>query len=462
VTDYSALVWSQKSRVASGVTASLEARRATLRKLLGALGNWETALLAALHGDLGKSASEAYVSEINVVRGECLHAIRQLPHWLKRDARRVPFLAWPGRSEVAREPCGTVLVIAPWNYPVHLALTPLAGALAAGNSVVLKPSERAPAVAKVIDEMISSTFDSSEIAVLRGGKEVGEQLLKQSFDHVFFTGSRATGTKVAEACASSLIPATLELGGKCPVIVFGGEERYRVALESGIELAARRIAWGKYLNAGQTCVAPDYVLVERKLYQPLVAALEKAFRSFQAADYGKMVDRAHFDRVRPLLDEGTIVYGGEADETTLHISPTLMTDLNVGAALMTHEIFGPILPVIVIDSLEEAIDLVGNNPDPLAIYPFTKDPRVIGRLRSELRSGAVCVNDVVVQVAGEELPFGGTGASGMGRYRGASSFALFTRERVIFTRGLRWEIPSRFPPLPPLKFLRKILAFLPR
>lgn len=462
MTDYRALVRSQKNRVASGAAASLRARRATLRQLFVALEKWEPVLLEALKVDLGKSASEAYVSEINVVRGECLQAIRLLPRWMKKDARRLPFLAWPGRAEVLREPCGSVLVIAPWNYPVHLALTPLAGALAAGNGVVLKPSERSPAVAKVMEEMISSIFEPAEVAVVRGGGEVGEELLKQPFDHVFFTGSHSTGVKVAEACASQLIPVTLELGGKCPVVVFGGEGKHHAALESGIELAARRIAWGKYLNAGQTCVAPDYVLVERKLYQPLLAALEKAFRSFELADYGKMVDRKHFERVRAMLAEGTIAFGGDVDETALRISPTLMTGPAADAAVLTKEIFGPILPVLIIDTLQEAIDQIRKNPEPLAIYPFTKDPQVVARIRIELGSGAVCVNDVVVHVAGEQLPFGGTGASGMGRYRGASSFGLFTRERVLVERGLRWEIPARFPTLPPLKVLKKILKFLPR
>lgn len=437
-----------------------QARRDALQAMLDALVAAEGELLEALHHDLGKSPSEAYVSELEGVRAECRHALVNLRRWMKLERRKLPVMAWPGKAILHREPCGSVLVISPWNYPVFLSLTPVACALAAGCSVVLKPSERAPRVAEVLEKMLGQAYPSGQVSVLRGDASVAKDLLEKPFDHFFFTGSRETGLKVAMAAARHGVPATLELGGKCPVLMFSDGEAGRARLRDHLATAARRIAWGKYLNAGQTCVAPDHVLVERPLYEPLLEALRAAFDSFGGQDYGKLVDRRHFDQVRAFLDQGTIFHGGALDEAGLTISPTILTDVPEDAGVMSEEIFGPVLPVIPCDNLDDALRRVGANPEPLAVYPFTEDSGVLERIRAEVRSGAVCVNDVVVHVAGVDLPFGGTGKSGMGRYRGRAGFDLFTRERVIIDRGLRWELPLRYPPLPPVANLRRWLRWM--
>jgi aldehyde dehydrogenase (NAD+) len=434
-------------------------RREALQAMMGALGQAEGELLDALHRDLGKSPSEAYVSELEGVRAECRHALSHLRKWMKPERRKLPVMAWPGEVVVQRESCGSVLVIAPWNYPVFLSLTPVVCALAAGCSVVLKPSERAPSVAEVLERMMAGAYPSGRVSVVRGDASVARDLLEKPFDHMFFTGSRETGLKVAAAAARQGVPATLELGGKCPVLMFSSSDGGRAKLLDRMETAARRIAWGKYLNAGQTCVAPDHVLVERPLYESLVKALKAAFDSFGGRDYGKLVDGRHFNQVRSYLAQGTILHGGKADEAGRSISPAILTDVPEDAEVMRREIFGPVLPVLVCDDLDEALRRVRANPDPLAIYPFTEDAEVVDRIRAEIRSGAVCVNDVVVHVAGVDLPFGGTGKSGVGRYRGRAGFDLFTRERVILSRGLRWELPFRYPPLPELRILKRALKF---
>ncbi|WAC21116.1 aldehyde dehydrogenase family protein [Luteolibacter sp. SL250] len=434
-----------------------QARRQALQAMLRALADAEGELLDALHHDLGKSPSEAYVSELEGVRSECRHALAHLHRWMKPERRKLPPMAWPGRAVLHREPCGSVLVISPWNYPVFLSLTPVACALAAGCSVVLKPSERAPRVAEVLDRMMAGAFPSGLVSVIVGDGGTAKELLKKRFDHFFFTGSRGTGLEVAAAAARHGVPATLELGGKCPVMMFSGGGAGGTKLRDRLDTAARRIAWGKYLNAGQTCVAPDHVLVERDLYEPLLDALKRAFDSFGRDGYGKMVDRRHFDRVRAYLGQGTIFHGGVVDEATLSISPTILTDVADDAGVMKEEIFGPVLPVIPCDDLEDGLRRARANPDPLAVYPFTEDAGVVERIRAELRSGAVCVNDVVVHVAGVDLPFGGTGNSGMGRYRGRAGFDAFSRERIVLNRGLRWDLPFRYPPLPDLKNLKRAL-----
>jgi len=459
--DFTALVRSQRELALGGPVSSAKDRIASLKALLDATEVHEKNLLDALHADLGKAPVESFMSEIQMVRGECRHAIQHLTSWMKPTRKKTPFVAWPGRSEVRREPCGSVLIIGPWNYPVHLTLTPAAGALAAGCSTVIKPSERAPHVAEAIASMIGSTFPSSRMAVVTGKGDTSAALLRESFDHVFFTGSRSTGIKVMEAAAKHPVPVTLELGGKCPVIFFGGKGRHRDKLIAHMDTAARRIAWGKYLNAGQTCVAPDHILVERELLDPLVSSLEKAFRSFGLRDYARLVDREHFERVRAFLGQGNIAYGGKTDDAELRIDPTLLVDIPPSAPLMEEEIFGPILPLIPCDSLEEAIVSVNSRPDPLAIYPFTHDPDVLSRITVTTRSGAICSNDVIVQVAGVDLPFGGTGASGMGRYRGRASFDIFTRERVIVRRSLWPDLPFRYPPVAlSLERLKRLPRFM--
>jgi aldehyde dehydrogenase (NAD+) len=456
---FAQLVQQQRSHFAGGATLAIAARRDALRRLLAALDEHERDLLDALREDLGKGEVEAFTSELQMTAAECRHALKHLKSWMRPARRGVPLLAWPGRARVERDPCGVALILGPWNYPLQLLLTPLAGALAGGNCAVLKPSELAPHTAAVVARMIGGRFGREELAVVEGGPEVAAGLLEERFDHVFFTGSTATGRKVAAAAARHLTPVTLELGGKCPVLVFGGDEAGTARLKDRLDVVARRIAWGKFLNAGQTCVAPDHVLVDGRLHDPLVEALGRAFREFQGGEYGRIVNRRHFDRLCAYLGDGRIASGGGADPERLHIEPTVLTGVSPLAPVMREEIFGPLLPVLSFDSLDAALGLVRSAPDPLAVYLFTRDRSVVGRVTAETRSGGVCVNDTVVQIIGMELPFGGVGDSGMGRYRGKAGFDTFTRERVVLRRPLSPDPSFRYPPA---KFSLERMKKLPR
>jgi aldehyde dehydrogenase (NAD+) len=456
-----ALVQQQRTRFASGATTGENARRDALRRLLAAVEGNERELLDALREDLGKGGLEAFTTELQMTAAECRHALKHLKSWMKPERRAVPMLARPGRALLRREPCGVALILGPWNYPLQLLLTPLAGALAGGNCAVLKPSELAPRTAEALARIIGAAFDPAEVAVVTGGPEVAEALLEERFDHVFFTGSTSTGRKVAAAAARHLTPVTLELGGKCPVLVFGGDAAATARLQDSLDVVARRIAWGKHLNAGQTCVAPDYLLVDRRLHGPLVEALGRAFKSFEGGEYGRLVNRRHFDRVMAFLGDGTIASGGGADPDRLHLEPTVLTGVSAEAPVMRDEIFGPVLPVLSCDSLDAALELVRARPDPLAVYVFSLDDRVVERVAASTRSGGVCVNDTVVQIIGMELPFGGVGDSGMGRYRGKAGFATFTRERIVLRRGLWPDLPFRYPsPKQSLAALKKLPRFL--
>ncbi len=456
-----ALVQKQRERIASGAAAAPEARRDALRRLLGAVEGNERAILDALHADLGKGELEAFTSEVQMTAAECRYALKHLDRWMKAESRAVPMLARPGKAKVMRDPCGVALILGPWNYPFQLLLTPLVGALAGGNTAILKPSEMAPRTAEVIAKILGEAFDPAEVAVVQGGREVAEALLEERFDHVFFTGSTATGRMVAAAAARHLTPVTLELGGKCPVLVFGGDEAGTARLKESIDVVARRIAWGKHLNAGQTCVAPDHVLVDRRLHDPLVEALGRAFKSFEGGEYGRLVNRRHFDRVTALLGDGKIACGGASDPERLHLEPTVLTGVSPDSAAMSDEIFGPVLPVLSFDSLDAALELVRSRPDPLALYVFSKDDAVVSRVVASTRSGGVCVNDTVVHITGFELPFGGVGDSGMGRYRGKAGFDTFTRERVVLRRGLWPDLPFRYPSAKQtLAALKKLPRFL--
>lgn len=456
-----ALIQKQRERIASGAGVPAAARRDALRRLLGAVEGNEREILDALHADLGKGELEAFTSEVQLTAAECRYALKHLDRWMKAESRAVPMLARPGKAKVMRDPCGVVLILGPWNYPLQLLLTPLVGSLAGGNTAILKPSELAPRTAEVIAQMIGAVFDPAEVAVVKGGPEVAEALLEERFDHVFFTGGTGTGRKVAAAAARHLTPVTLELGGKCPVLVFGGDEAGTARLKDSIDVVARRIAWGKHLNAGQTCVAPDHVLVDRRLHDPLVEALGRAFKSFEGGEYGRLVNRRHFDRVTALLGDGKIACGGAFDPERLHLEPTVLTGVSPDSAAMSDEIFGPVLPVLSFDSLDAALEIVRSRPDPLALYVFSQDESVVSRVVTSTRSGGVCVNDTVVHITGFELPFGGVGDSGMGRYRGKAGFDTFTRERVVLRRGLWPDLPFRYPSTKQtLAALKKLPRFL--
>jgi aldehyde dehydrogenase (NAD+) len=434
--DFSRLVESQRRHHAGGHTRSEESRRRSLEGLLAAIDAHEAAIFDALERDLGKEPVEAFLSEVAFVRGEIRHALRHLRSWMKPSRRKSPLLAWPARAEVVRDPAGVVLILGPWNYPFQLVLGPLVAAVAAGNAAVVKTSELAPATAAAVADLIADAFDPAHVTVVQGGPEVAMALQEQRFDHVFFTGSTATGRKVMAAAARHLTPVTLELGGKCPVLVFPSRD-------GDLETIARRIAWGKRMNAGQTCVAPDHVWVERRHRDALVKALAAAFEQFGPA--GKIINAAHFDRLRGYLGDGRVVHGGEPDAVRRVFPPTILTEVPRDAAVMREEIFGPVLPVLACDGPDEALAAIARAPSPLAVYLFTGDRDLIRRTADATRSGGICVNDVILQITGNELPFGGVGDSGMGRYRGKAGFDTFTRERSILRRTLWPDFPVRYP-----------------
>jgi len=437
------LVASQRECFRGGGTRPLAGRRERLERLATMLERHEESLLEALAADLGKDRFEAYVSELAMVLAEIKHARRHLRRWMKPRRVGLPPFGWPGRAEVRREPAGVVLVLAPWNYPLQLALAPVVSALAAGNTVILKLSEHAPATAEVLARAIGETFPREQLAAVTGGAEVAEELVAQPVDHLFFTGSAAIGRKVAAAAAPRLIPVTLELGGKCPAIV----DR----VEDHLELTARRIVWGKLLNAGQTCVAPDHVWVRRELEQPLIEALERAIANVGPERIGRMIHRRHFERVRGLLEHGEVVHGGGCDEERLSIEPTLLRGVALDSPLMEEEIFGPLLPVIAYDSLDEPLAWLRGRGAPLAVYVFSEDREVARRVESETRSGGVAVNDCVLQITGPELPFGGVGESGHGRYHGRAGFDCFSWQRSVLRRGFWPDFGLRYAP-PNLSF----------
>ena len=429
-----------------------------LRTLGRAIESRENDLLEALYADLRKPRLETYVSEIAVVQTDISHAIRHLKRWTHVQRRRTPPIAWPGRSSVYPEPYGVVLIMGPWNYPFQLLFSPMVGAMAAGNCVCLKPSELAPTTSALIAQMGSEVFSPDYVTVVEGGRDVAEELLRERFDHVFFTGSTTVGRAVMEAAAQHLTPVTLELGGKSPCVV---------CRDVNVETAARRIMWGKCLNAGQTCVAPDFVLVDRQIKDLLLQATERALDRFfgesaqSSKDFGRIVNRRHFDRLVSYLLQGRIVCGGDYDERDLFIAPTIMTDIDPESPLMQEEIFGPILPVLEFSDLDEVVSMLRDRPKPLALYLFTEDRSIQNQVIAETVSGGVCVNDTVSHILGKDLPFGGVGASGMGTYRGKAGFDCFTHYKSVLRRSMLVDPTFRYPPASvSLATLKRVARFL--
>lgn len=455
--DYGSLIARQRAFFQTGATAAADFRRRQLEALQDALIRREADLLAALHADLRKNPHEAYAAEIGHVLGEIRHARKNLRSWMKPEHRRAPFFAWPSRAALHREPYGVALIIGPWNYPLQLLLAPLVGAIAGGNTAVLKPSEFAPHTAAVVAAMIAETFDEEFIAVVEGGQDCAEALLREKFDTLFFTGSTRIGRVVMSAAARHLTPVTLELGGKCPCIV---------AADAPIEMTARRIVWGKFMNAGQTCVAPDHLWVDRRIAPALLDALRKAIRDFygddpqRSPDYGRIIHRRHFDRLHAMLNDGRIAHGGRADPDDLYFEPAILTNVAEDSAVMGEEIFGPILPVLEYDEIDEVLTTLRGQPLPLALYLFTADRTLQDRVLAETRSGGVCINDTISHIIGRDLPFGGVGESGMGSYHGRASFECFTHQRAVLRRSLRIDPAFRYPPpRASLAALKRLMRF---
>jgi len=433
----------QRQFFAQGYTRDPAARRSQLQQLRKALLDRQDEFTKALQADLGKSVFEVYGTEFVPVLEEIKLALQQLAGWVRPRRVPAPLFAWPAQAEISPEPLGVVLIIGPWNYPLMLMLMPLVGAIVAGNCVVLKPSELAPATSAVLAQLIRETFAPEWITIYEGGVDTSQALLSQSFDHIFFTGSPRVGKVVMAAAAQHLTPVTLELGGKSPCIV---DETVP------LDVVAQRIAWGKFLNAGQSCIAPDYVLVDRRVKADLVAALGQQIQKFygadpaQSPDYGRIVNDNHWARLVNLIKPEQVAIGGESDPDTRYIAPTILTNVSWDDPVMQTEIFGPILPVLEFTELEAAISSVNRLPKPLALYLFSRDRQRQKRVLQETSAGGVSINETFLHAGVPSLPFGGVGQSGIGKYHGKASFETFSHFKSVLYRGFAPEIDWRSPP----------------
>ncbi len=448
-----AKVEAQRAFFNSGATLPYEFRIAQLRKLRKALDDWESPLCEALHTDLHKSYPEAWLTEISIVRGEIDNHIRHLKKWMRTQRPTTPIKLFPSRSRVMIQPLGVALIIAPWNYPVQLLLNPLVGAISAGCTAVLKTSPAVPNVSQVLLRMIGNTFDPCYIEAFDGHRDINTALLEQHFDLIFFTGSPSLGRTVMEAAARNLTPVVLELGGKSPCIVDKGAD---------IDVAAKRIAWGKTINAGQTCIAPDYVLIENSLKEQFVCAFAKAVEALHGKDasksehYCRMVNDKAYDRVAEYLKDGKVLFGGHHDKATRYIEPTLLEVDNPHSTVMQDEIFGPILPLLTFDKLADAEEFIRERPRPLALYYFGHQREGKSLLHRTI-SGGACINDTIMHIANEHTPFGGVGNSGMGRYHGKDSFLAFSHIRTVLHTPRSIDMPLRYMPYKLFGLIKKIL-----
>ncbi|WP_424767065.1 aldehyde dehydrogenase [Paenibacillus sp. sgz302251] len=428
-----------------GCTLDAPFRLEQLKLLKQTILRYEKELIEALRLDLRKSELEAYTTELVIVIQSINHAIKHLKKWMKPLKVKTPIHLFPSRSQLLKEPYGTALIIGPFNYPFQLVIEPLIGAMAAGNCAVLKPSESTPHVSALIKRMIGESFDPAYIRVIEGERETTSALIHAPFDYIFFTGSIPVGKIVMEAAAKNLVPVTLELGGKSPVIV----DR-----TANLELAAKRIVWGKLMNTGQTCIAPDYVLAHEEVKNVLLSKMKEAIRSFygsdarQTEDYGRIVNERQFDRLVSILqaDQTSIVFGGGSDREELYIEPTLLDNVTWDSASMSEEIFGPLLPIMTYRHLEEALTMIKARPKPLSLYLFTEDKAVERAVLSRASFGGGCINDTVLHAASVHLPFGGVGSSGIGAYHGRYSFDVFSHQKSILIRSSKFEPGFLFPP----------------
>jgi aldehyde dehydrogenase (NAD+) len=441
--DAAAVVGGLRRAFESGRTRPLEWRRQQLTRLAALLREHEEALLDALRADLGKPRAEGWASDVGIIRSDIRYALRHLRRWARPRRVHVPLTRRPARARIVPEPLGVVLVIAPWNYPIHTVLSPLVGAIAAGNCVVAKPSELSPASSALLARLLPEYLDAECVAVVEGRPEETRVLLEQRFDHVFYTGDGEVGRLVMEAAARHLTPVTLELGGKSPAIVDASAK---------LDVAARRITWGKFLNAGQTCIAPDYVLVAREVEDLFIEQVRRAIFDFygpapeQSPDYARIVNDAHHDRLVGLLDSGTVAVGGTHDRADRYVAPTVLRDVLPESPVMAEEIFGPVLPVLPFSGLDEAIAFVNARAKPLALYLFTERDDAKRRVVAETSSGGVAINATIHHVSVPELPFGGVGASGMGEYHGQASFDTFSHAKSVLWKGTRPDPDLAYPP----------------
>ena len=445
-----------RDRFKSGALSSVPARLQALESLRRAVREHEREIFQALHADLGRSDEESYIGEVGFLYEEIAFAKKHLRCWARPERVPTPLAFWPARSRIYREPVGTALILGPWNYPFQLVLSPLVGALSAGCTAVLKPSEQAAATSKILARVVGSAFPAGEAVVVEGGGAAARALLALRWDHIFFTGGGRVAKEVLAAAAPHLTPVTLELGGKNPCLVLPGGR---------LDVTARRIAWGKFFNAGQTCVAPDYLLVHRSVAGRLVSALGDAVTKFFGADpsktpeYGRIVSARHFERLSALLKEGTAAVGGGCDPATRYIAPTVLTGVKPDAQLMQEEIFGPILPVLEYGDLDEAMAFVSARPKPLSLYVFGGNAAERGRVLKGLSFGGGCANDTLIHLGNPRLPFGGVGESGTGAYHGRHGFETFSHRKSVVLKPFWGDLPFRYPPFAGrLPLLRRLLG----
>lgn len=434
-------------------TLDIEWRLNALRRLRSAIVAYEQRLAEALWLDLHKSYEEAYLTEISIVLAEIDNFIKHLKGWAAPSKKKTPLKLMPSKSAIITEPLGVALIIAPWNYPVQLLLNPLVGALGAGCTAVLKPSPYVPHVALLLEEIVKSAFDERHVAIVQGNREVNTALLKERYDVIFFTGSPQLGRLVMHAAADNLTPVILELGGKSPVVV----DR-----TADIRLAARRVAWGKSLNAGQTCIAPDYLLIDVSIKARFIEEYRQALTELHGDDaqqsrhYVRMVNDAAFRRVSSYIADGRVVVGGRVDADDRYIEPTLLDGVATDSAVMQSEIFGPVLPMIDIHSVDDAISFITSREKPLALYVFAEE-RVARRVVDLTSSGGGCINDTIMHIANENMPFGGVGNSGMGRYHGRDSLYAFSHRRSIVSTPTWIDTPFRYMPYRWFKRIKRLL-----
>ena len=441
----------QQQYFRSGATLPLCFRRQMLRKLSDAMHEYEKPLAEALWTDLHKSYEEAYLTELSIVYGEIRNHLRHLSSWAKPERKSSPLAIMPASSRIIKEPLGNALIIAPWNYPVQLLLNPLVGAISAGCTAMLKPSPYVPNVSRVLTEMIRATFPEEYIAIVEGNRQVNQMLLAERWDLIFFTGSPSLGKMVMEAASKHLTPVVLELGGKSPCIIDKSAD---------LKVAAKRVAWGKALNAGQTCIAPDYLMIHEDVKDKFLKLLVKEWKHLLTKDpqkakhFVRIVSDKALERLIGYLDNGTIYHGGKYDKAERYLSPTILTDIHENAPVMQEEIFGPIFPVLTFKEINEVITFVTEREKPLALYYFGTNGDYVLRHTS---SGGACVNDVIMHIVNHKVPFGGVGNSGMGSYHGKESFLAFSHRRAVISTPTWVDMPFRYMPYKLFKFVKNLV-----
>ena len=434
---------SQKKFFRSGATLSVDFRVEMLKKLYETIKEYKDKIAKALHEDLGKSEFESFMCETGMVLTEITYMIKNAGKLSAKRKVSTPIVQFPSVSYQKSVPYGNVLIMSPWNYPFLLSMDPLVDAIAAGNTVILKPSAYSPATSALVEEIVAKVFPSEYVAVIMGGRAENQSLLEKKFDMVFFTGSQNVGKEVLRHAAEHLTPVVLELGGKSPCIVDDS---------ANIALAAKRIVFGKFLNCGQTCVAPDYILCDKSVKYTLIGAIQKQLREqygvlpIENPNYGKMINEKHYERVAKLIDRKKVAFGGYGNRETLRIAPTVMENVTFDDPIMQEEIFGPVLPILTYESFDEVFDILADKPKPLALYLFSENEEHIEAVNERLAYGGGCINDTVIHLATSEMGFGGVGESGMGSYHGKAGFDAFSHIKSIVEKKTWLDLPMRYQP----------------